>query len=408
MALAIALLAVGLPAAGHPGGSHGGSGGSGEHSHTDQPRHGLEEFGFHPLDNKGFNTDIFPWASGDGRVWAATGTWGTALEPGRDCPSETDNPSDPAHSGIWIIEATDPATPRLAAKLGTIPGAQNLDMKVVKVDAPDGPRDVLVHSLEPCGVEGLLHQVPGTPLVDYAHTIQREAKLHQTGFQLYDVTDPDNPVRLGTFNNGGLGTHNLYPFHQGDRAFVAAVYNEVDFVGLQNDRFIRGHVQIVEITDPAEPVLLSQWDLYDAAADGGPAEDALCKERGVDSAFCYNHDVWVSDDGTILYNAFWDAGLVLLDISDPANPRFIGQAQEHTQADDPEGWLNEEGNTHSMIPMELDGRHPSRSRRGAARCSRRSRTAPAPGSSRSARWTSAHRSPRRRAPAGTRPAARSR
>ncbi|HVM10964.1 MAG TPA: hypothetical protein VM638_00625, partial [Actinomycetota bacterium] len=202
-----------------------------------QPRSGLREVGFHGLENKGFNTDIAPWASMNGGVYAATGTWGSfpvlgAEADGDACPSERD-PSGQSRSGVWLIEATDPANPEIVAKLPTIPGAQNNDPKVQHLPTVDGGRDLLIHGLEPCGVEGVLHQIPGSPFVDVATTLQREAKLDQTGFQVYDVSDPSNPVRLGTWNNGGIGTHNLLPFTHGDRSYVAAVFNKVDYIGAE-------------------------------------------------------------------------------------------------------------------------------------------------------------------------------
>jgi hypothetical protein len=36
-----------------------------------------------------------------------------------------------------------------------------------------------------------------------------------------------------------------------------------------------------------------------------------------------NHDVYVQDD--LVYNAFWDAGVVVLDASDPTDPEFVTQ-----------------------------------------------------------------------------------
>jgi hypothetical protein len=317
-------------------------------SHTSDPRNGLQEAGFHPLGNKGFNTDIMPWVSQEGGVYAATGTWGSILAPveGDDCPSDDDLTGE--DSGVHIIDATDPAAPTLASRLGTIPGAQNNDIKVDRLPTTSGETDLLVHSLEPCGAEGLIHQIPGSPFIDFATTFQQQTSLDQTGFQVYDVDDPSNPVKLGTWNNGGIGTHNLWVFSQGSRSFVAAVFNKVDFVGVEEEDLIVGILQIVEITDPSNPTLVSEWRLSDVGLD--------CPARGNDSAHCFLHDVTVSADGTLAYLSYWDAGLILLDLTDPASPVFVGQALDQVQEGDPEGWLNEEGNTHAAVPITIDGR----------------------------------------------------
>jgi hypothetical protein len=64
------------------------------------------------------------------------------------------------------------------------------------------------------------------------------------------------------------------------------------------------------------------------------------------------HDITVTEDGNLMYAAAWDSGLVLLDISDPANPEVVSQAL------DPEnGSLDGEVNSHSVWPSKpLPGR----------------------------------------------------
>lgn len=321
-------------------------------SHTDQPASGIEEVGFHDLGNSGFNTDVWTWVPDDERrLYAASGTWGSLL--GDDaCPSTDDNPLDPQKSGVKIVEATDPANPELVARIGTVPGSQNNDVKVLRLQSGDhAGRDILAHSLEPCGgLLGLAILQGGTvPPIPNSHT----------GFKLYDVSEPSGPVALGTYNNGALGVHNLYMFNRPDlgRAFVGLTHNEQSVVD-----GVRGEVQFVDITEPAGtagvlgPLPVSTWELADAEAQGGPSFDDLCRPRGEHISACVLHDLWVSEDGTIAYLSFWDAGLILLDISDVENPTFIGQAQGQTQLpDDPDGWLNEEGNTHAAVPLTPAG-----------------------------------------------------
>ncbi|HEX9813779.1 MAG TPA: hypothetical protein VGB31_02395, partial [Myxococcota bacterium] len=64
--------------------------------------------------------------------------------------------------------------------------------------------------------------------------------------------------------------------------------------------------------------------------------------RGEEGAWIYLHDVWANRDGTVAYLSYWDAGLILLDISDPSQPRLLGRGN----------YLNEEGNTHSAVPAQ--------------------------------------------------------
>jgi len=320
--------------------------------HVENPRNGLEEIGFHDLGGDGFNTDIMPWTTEDGRLFAASGTWGTLTgfaNPGQECPSETDNPLAPTKSGVKVVDATDPTNPVMAARIGTIPGSQNNDLKVRSIDTASFTGDILVHSLEPCGAEGILAQIPGAPASSLI-------PINQTGFVIYDVTEPTGPVELGRFNNSDLGVHNLYIFTQPDpnnagkqRAYVAVVWTEVILGGLGG---IRSELQIVDITDPTAVLPLgvtmpiSTWELADAAGQGGPSEADMCKERGRHFPACLLHDVWVSDDGTTAYLSFWDAGLILLDVTDPNDPQFLGQVQ----SGDPNDPINE-GNTHAAVPL---------------------------------------------------------
>jgi len=337
VAALLAVLLCAAPSVAHlpsKGGATSGTPATG--SHTENPRRGIEEVGFHPLLNKGFNTDVWGQVTRDNRLFAYSGTWGALTQA---CPSEGDNASNPQRSGVKVVDVTDASAPRLAAKIGTVEGAQNNDVKVERIAVPDGfSGDILAHSLEPCGAEGLASLALGDLAAD--------VPLAQTGFQLYDVSEPTQPKRLGTYNNGGFGTHNLFMVPRPDlgRAFVAAVYNDIGVLS-----GVRGELQIVEITDPNDPQRVSSFDLDDA--------NLPCEERGDDSAMCYLHDVWTSPDGKTAYLSYWDAGLVLLDISDPENPRLIGRAQEQVEgAADPEGWLNEEGNTHAAVPMQVGDR----------------------------------------------------
>jgi hypothetical protein len=340
--LAAVLAALLLPAAaaGHPPpNTPQPTGFEGRPIDRSEARSGITEVGFHPLLGAGFNTDVWGQVTGDDRLIAYSGTWGTAegfADPGEACPSQADDALDPRQSGVKVVDATDPAEPELIAKLGSAPGAQNNDVKVAKVSVPGFDGDLLAHSLEPCGAEGLAFQVAGPPLTD--------PDVPQTGFQLYDVSEPSEPKRLGTYNNGGIGTHNLFLYERADldRAFVAAVYNEV---GLLSD--IRGELQIVEVTDPSSPRVVGTWELADA---GLP-----CEARGGDSAHCYLHDVWVSQDGRKAYLSYWDAGMVVLDVSNPESPQFAGRAQDQVEGDGT-GWLDEEGNTHVAVPYRVRDR----------------------------------------------------
>jgi hypothetical protein len=65
------------------------------------------------------------------------------------------------------------------------------------------------------------------------------------------------------------------------------------------------------------------------------------------------HDAWASADGLTAYCSWWDAGLVVLDISDVTRPR---RTQQLVYYDQPEWYGRAAGNTHTTVPLG-DGRH---------------------------------------------------
>jgi hypothetical protein len=116
--------------------------------------------------------------------------------------------------------------------------------------------------------------------------------------------------------------HELYLLQQGER--VIALLAQLD-AGLR----------ILDATDPTQPRLLATWRMQrDLNIDPG---------LGVWPS-CFDHSVSASADGRTAYLAYWDGGAVILDISDPAQPRYLGRTLYP---------MSEEGETHSAV--EADG-----------------------------------------------------
>ena len=231
-------------------------------------------------------------------------------------------------SGIQVFYTSNPNKPLAVGSIPSVAGSRSNDVKVASMNSGD----ILVHSNESCA---------GGP----------------GGFEIYNVDFPNSPqylasVRIDELNPisnalfGGIsdvGVHNLWLFTQGENDYVAAV------AGTAFDNF-----QIYDITDPANPVLISAWgaeEIFDPGVGDEVADvnrvlaAALDLLSGVGaSQNKFLHDATISADGTRAYLSNWDAGLVLLDISDPANPVFISAAI------DPAGSLDGEVNSHAAWP----------------------------------------------------------
>lgn len=219
--------------------------------------------------------------------------------------------------GIAVFDVRNHNKPEYVGNIPSVAGSRTNDVKVADMNSGA----VLVHSNEECG---------GGP----------------GGFEVYNVDDPLAPEHLASvqtddinaflrdnFGFTDFGVHNLWLFTQGAKDYVAAVV-EGEF----------GNFQIFDITDPTSPELVGAWgaeSLFDPTVDWFnttdfglilQADDYLFDGFGA-SQNRFLHDVTVSEDGTKAYLANWDAGLVLLDISDPTDPQFVSQAIDPSAGD---------------------------------------------------------------------------
>jgi hypothetical protein len=218
-------------------------------------------------------------------------------------------------TGTHIVDISNPASP---AKVGFIrdqPGTRTNDVKVAHLETPHFSGEILVATNEPCDLD---------PFIPRLNASGGKSIPGQGGIAIWDVTDPLNPgvLRQNFLTNG---IHNTYIWQDGENAYLIAV----DDVEVQD-------VIIVDITRPQAPQVLTitgQEDWPDLNDNIGFGEVFL-------------HDVWVQDN--IAYLSYWDAGLVLLDVNDPANPVFLGDSDYLDP--DPLSGKPPEGNSHVAVP----------------------------------------------------------
>lgn len=241
------------------------------------------------------NTDV--WALGD---FAYVGTFSSPA-----CAGDLG-------LGVKIVDIADPANPEWIGTIASPPGTRANDVKVASLETASYSGDLLVHSNEPCPSGG------------------------DGGIRLYDVSDPYNPVHLADYYSIGspgpgpgplaFGVHNTYLYTLGDRAYIQVVAN------INPDLY---DFRIVDVTDPANPVEAGRW-----SATASPDAPPGLEPRGTSRSLGI-HDVWASTNGRTAYLSYWDAGYILLDISDPTNPRFLGNST----------WApGDEGNAHAAVP----------------------------------------------------------
>lgn len=232
--------------------------------------------------------------------------------------------------GVWVWDVSNANKVKFVTVIPSPTGSRSNDVKAATMNSGD----VLVHTNESCG---------GGP----------------GGFEIYDVDDPTNPTWLASVRIDDpnpltpfifgpvedVGTHNLFLFSQGDS----------DYVGVTAETAY-GNFQIYDITDPANPTLTSFWGAEESFDPGVVASGDFTRNLNAaiwltsgfgSSRNRFLHDITISADGTQAYLANWDAGLILLDISDPADPQLVSVA-----IDPVNGSLDGEVNSHAVWPNE--------------------------------------------------------
>jgi hypothetical protein len=249
------------------------------------------------------------------------------------------SPCGTADAGVWVWDVSNPNKTEPVTVISSPAGSRSNDVKVASMNAGD----IMVHSNESCG---------GGP----------------GGFEVYNVDDPANPVLLASvrtddvnafvranFGFTDLGVHNLWLFSQGDNDYIGATV-ESEFGNFQIfDLANLGAGPIgfwgAESISPAQSPYPSPHPFEDYAnLTDFPTildVDAYLFDGFGASTNRFLHDVTINADGTRAYLANWDAGLVLLDISDPTNPSVISVA-----IDPVGGSLDGEVNSHAVWPSE--------------------------------------------------------
>jgi len=268
----------------------------------------MDVVGHDSLSDRGFNADV--WVH-DG--FAYVGHWGFtdwATGNARFCPTEPNN-------GIAVIDARDPAHPKTVARLQNPTGTSAED--VVVYTAEFGP--LAGHDIAAAGI-----QVCGGSRYDTSFA---------RGLVLWDVTDPATPVLLGSLNTGCCtrGLHEFEVEHRADlgRTFAYASvptseYPDSESPSGRRDQLGRGDFRLIDITDPAHPVEVSNWGvIHDGIT---PAAGQGCDPDGI-----YGHSAEPSADGKLAFLSWWDSGFIAVDVTDPANPIFRGRTVYPANAD---------------------------------------------------------------------------
>lgn len=221
--------------------------------------------------------------------------------------------NDPDRHGAYSYDITDPAAP---VALGSLDGPGLEECHTIWLDG------VILYCASTDGTDGFIHLVdvsdPAAPVAKGAVGIP-DGQVHDMyvkdglavgaflwgGFAFLDVSDPMSPTLGTVVGYQGAYTHNVWPSEDGTLLFTT-------------DENAGGHLRIWDISDPGAVEQIGEY-----IADPGPGPHAIV------------HNVQVLGD--YAYVAWYEAGVVVLDIRDPSAPLLVGW--HDTWADPTEGFF---------------------------------------------------------------------
>ncbi|RZT21742.1 LVIVD repeat-containing protein [Fictibacillus sp. BK138] len=222
------------------------------------------------------------------------------------------------NEGVRIFDMKDPSNPKEVAVIANdIPGTWQEKVIVQSVSTPSFKGDLAAVSVQ---------------RVDKERYGYEGETSENGGVVLYDVTDPKNPKKLGFWKTPSelpTGTHEFWLTEQNNRVLVLATNY---MAHRYKDKGVDVHdFSIVDVTDPSNPKELSNWDPTEVG-DGFNGDYQYQDENGAQRT-AFLHSVIADQTGKYAYLSYWDLGTVILNIEDPANPKFVGRTkfERHVQ-----------------------------------------------------------------------------
>jgi hypothetical protein len=175
------------------------------------------------------------------------------------------------------------------------------------------------------------------------------------GFALYDVTRPAEPERLALVRLDPRGSHEIWLAAARHHAWVYTAIPRSELIGSPDYDPRSGEAstpgppdfRIFDVSDPRHPLQVGGW--------GAWRELGISPNRGVGDFLRANfvHSVITNAQATRAFLSYWDLGTVILDISNPAAPRYLGRTKQEGEGDAHSAWLAKGGKV--LIETHEDG-----------------------------------------------------
>ena len=157
------------------------------------------------------------------------------------------------------------------------------------------------------------------------------ASYDDDGLQIINITDPANPGAVAALFDSTPGNYTGYAELDGARSVTVAQIGTSHYAlvaSVDDDG-----LQIINMTDPQNPSQVAA--LFDSTAENPTAYTELDGAYSIATArIGTNHYALVA--------SYWDDGLQIIDITDPANPGAVAAVTDST-AENPTGYAGLEG-----------------------------------------------------------------
>ncbi len=193
--------------------------------------------------------------------------------------------------GTSVVDVKDPRNPRVVTQLETPPGTHSHKVQVVG--------DVL--------------------LVNYERSsmLEPNATSWQGGLKVFDISRPEQPRELAFLQMPGKGVHRM-TYWEAPYAYMSG----------SDDGLIDQFLVIVDLSEPSRPHEVGRWWYpgQNTGAGETPTWTPTQSHGGAAGAkkIALHHPLL---RGSRAYCGWWDAGLIILDISDLAHPSLVSQLE---------------------------------------------------------------------------------
>jgi hypothetical protein len=207
----------------------------------------------------------------------------------------------------------------------------------VDVSDPRAPRVVVQTDLPHAKVRSNSLDVTGDVMAVAYQT--STVGLKPAGFDLFDISDPEQPGHISHFDASGPHSRGVHQVWFVDGEFVHMSSGAPDFKPRHpdDDQIYR----IVDVRNPSRPLEAGRWWLPGTREGDAVTAPARLDERIATGFRAHNTNVFPERPDRA-YVGYIDGGAVILDIADKAHPKVVGQWNHSPPFN---------GFTHTVLPL---------------------------------------------------------